>query len=164
MIMARSRGTPRSRPVAAVLAVLLGVGVLGGAAVPAAAWAATAPLSPAITAVQYNYSISFTSGQTSASKTITPVTPSNMVLVIQNISIYRYPASKSTLQTFLGINGGYIALPDITGTGDYYPAGTANLTGYVPAGQSAYVNTYRTGSPLNAESAYITVTGYLTAN
>jgi hypothetical protein len=164
MVLARLNGMPRSRAVAAVLAALLGAGALGGVAVPGAGWAATAPLSPAITAVQYNYSISFTSGQTSATKTITPVTAANMVLVIQNISIYRYPASKSTLQTFLGVNGGFIALPDITGTGDYYPAGTANLTSYVPAGQSAYVNTYRTGTPLNAETVYISVTGYLTAN
>jgi hypothetical protein len=146
---------------AALIALAVGVGALASVASPVPAAAA------GLNAVQYNYSIAFGASQTSASKTITPVTPAKMVLVIQNISIYRYPASSSTLQTFVGVGGGYIALPDITGVtggGDFYPAGTANLTGYVAAGQSAYVNMYRTGASLPAESAYITVTGYLTAN
>jgi hypothetical protein len=118
-----------------------------------------------LSAVQYNYSVTFAAGATSASKTITPATPAGKVLVIQTISIYRYPASTSTLQTFVGVGGGYFALADITGTGTTsYPAATTNLTSYVAAGQSAYVNMYRTGSPLNAETAYITISGYLTAN
>jgi hypothetical protein len=151
----------RTRSVAALMALALGAGALVSVASPVSATAA------GLNAVQYNYSIPFTSSQTSTTKTITPVTPAKMVLVIQNISIYRYPASSSTLQSFVGLGGGFIALPDITGItggGDFYPAGTANLTGYVAAGQSAYVNMYRTGASLPAETAYITVTGYLTAN
>jgi hypothetical protein len=151
---------PRSGLAALVIAAALGAGALASVTIPISA--AAAPL----VAVQYNYSVPFTAGQTSASKIITPTTPAKMVLIIQNISIYRYPASNSTLQTFVGLGGGFIALPDITGsvTGDNYPAGTANLTGYVAAGTTAYVNMYRTGSSLPAESAYITVTGYLNAN
>jgi hypothetical protein len=149
---------PRTGFVAALIAACLGAATCASVAVPVPAAAA------GLAAVQYNYSIPFTAGVTSATKTITPVTPAKMVLVIQNISLYRHPASTSTLQTFLGLGGGFIALPDITGTGDYYPAGTANLTGYVAAGQSAYVNMYRTGTSLPAETVYITVTGYLTAN
>ena len=94
----------------------------------------------------------------------TPATPTGKVLVIQNIGTYRYPATADTLQTFLGVNGGFIPLPEITGTGDISPAATANLISYVPAGQTAVVNMYRTGTPLNAETASITITGYLTAN
>jgi hypothetical protein len=163
MAMASFKGRSRSGRAAALVAAVLGAFTLAGAVVPGAASAA-APATPAVKWVQYNYSIPFTASQTSATKTITPVTAANTVLVIQNISIYRYPASASTLQSFVGLNGGYIALPDIKGAGDIYPAGTTNLTAYVPAGTSAYVNAYRTGSPLPAESAYITVTGYLTSN
>ena len=151
--------TKRSRrgPLAVIIAATLSAGALATTAIPG-------PAAAALVAVQYNYSIPFAAGQTSASKTVTPVTATGKVFVIQTISVYRYPASASTLQTFLGLGGGYIALSDITGTGDNYPAATTNLTGYVAAGASAYVNMYRTGSALPAESAYITVTGYITAN
>jgi hypothetical protein len=142
-----------------IAALIVGVLVAGALAVtPRPAVAA------GLVAVQYNYSVPFTAGQTSASKTITPATPAGKVLVIQNISIYRYPASASTLQSFLGVGNGYIALTDITGTGTLYPAATTTLTAYVAAGATAYVNLYRTGTPLSAESAYVSVTGYLTAN
>jgi hypothetical protein len=140
-----------------IAALIVGVLVAGALAMTEQAAAA------GLVAVQYNYSVPFTAGQTSGSKTITPATPAGKVLVIQNISIYRYPSSASTLQTFLGVGGGYIVLTDITGTGTIYPAATTTLTAYVAAGTTAYVNMYRTGGPLLAETAYVTVTGYLTA-
>lgn len=119
----------------------------------------------ALDAVQYNYSVSFAQGTAAGTKTITPVTPTGKVLVIQNISIYcNPPSTSSNLQTFVGVGGGFIALPDITGSGETYPAAASNLTAYVAAETSAYVNMYRTGSSLPAMTAYITVTGYLTAN
>ena len=126
--------------------------------------AAAAPATPALNAVQYNYSVEFAAGATSERLTVTPVTPTGKVLVIQNIGIYRYPANSATLQTFLAVNGGFIPLTDIPGNGDLYPAAATNLTSYVPANQSAYINAYRTGASLPAETVYITVTGYLTAN
>jgi hypothetical protein len=140
-----------------------------------AAYATAAPAGAATTtglnAVQYFYSTSFASGsQSDINATITPVTPTGQVLVIQSVSVYRFPASSSTLQTFVAITyggkTGYFSLPDIGGTNtssDFYPTGTANFTGYVTAGTHAYVNLYRTGgSSYPAETDYITVSGYLT--
>jgi hypothetical protein len=145
------------------LAALLALG-------PACAGAATTGLN----AVQYFYNTSFASGsQSDINATITPVTPTGQVFVIQSVSVYRYPANSSTLQTFVAItyggHTGYFSLPDIGGsnsTSDFYPTGTANFTGYVTAGTHAYVNLYRTGgsssSSYPAETDYITVSGYLT--
>ena len=121
-------------------------------------------------AVQYFYSASFADGSQSAINTvITPVIPAGKVLVIQSVSIYRYPANTNTLQTFVastvGGRTGYTVLPDISGnTTNFYPGAAQSLTIYVPAAGHAYVNQYRTGSTsFPAETDYITVTGYLTA-
>ncbi len=142
------------------LAALLALG-------PACAGAATTGLN----AVQYFYATSFAANsQSDINATISPVTPSGQVFVIQSVSVYRFPASASTLQTFVAITyagrTGYFSLPDIGGTNtttDFYPTGTANFTGYVTAGTHAYVNLYRTGgSSYPAETDYITVSGYLT--
>jgi hypothetical protein len=140
---------------------VLGSSLLGAESAPAA------PLN----AVQYFYNTSFASGsQSDINATITPVTPTGQVLVIQSVSIYRFPPNPSTLQTFVAItyagHTGYFGLPDIPGSGtttDFYPTGIANFTGYVTAGTHAYVNLYRTGaSSYPAETDYITVSGYLT--
>jgi hypothetical protein len=122
-------------------------------------------------AVQYFYSSTFAAGsQSSINVTITPPTPTGKTLVVQTISVYRFPAQSSTLQTFIAITSGgrtgYFALPDIVGGGsDFYPATTMNLTAYLLAGQHGYANFYRTGgASLPAETDYVTVSGYLTAN
>jgi hypothetical protein len=148
------------------VAVALALGAACASAAPASATTTTG-----LNAVQYFYTTSFAAGsQSDINATITPVTPAGQVLVIQSVSVYRYPANPSTLQTFVAItyggHTGYFSLPDIGGsnsTSDFYPTGTANFTGYVTAGTHAYVNLYRTGgSSYPAETDYITVSGYLT--
>ena len=134
-----------------------------GALTVAALSIASVPAQAGVGAVEYTYLVPFAAGQTFAVKTVTPVTPAGKVLVIDHISMYRFPASASSLQTFLGTNGGYVVLPDIRGNGDIYPAAATNLTVYVLAGKTAYLNLYRTGSALIADTAYVTLMGHLAA-
>ena len=117
--------------------------------------------------VVYTYSVSFPANATSATgSTISPTTAAGQVFVIQTVSIYRHPASPSTLQAFIGVTYGgkpaFFALPDISNATDHFPAVIANLTAYVTAGTNAFANLYRTGSSLPAETDYITVSGYIT--
>jgi hypothetical protein len=148
----------RSSTAVAAIAVTLGIGILPVGATPANA--------ATLDGVQYTYAATFASGAQSSSDTaITPATPTGKVFVIQTVSIYRYPGSTSTLQSFVGLSsGGYFALPDIGGSsGDFYPATTMNLTAYVPGGANAFVNLYRTGGSYPAETDYVTVSGYVTS-
>jgi len=159
--MIGSRGNRTSNTLAAAtLAAALSAGVVAAPAAPARA--------AGLDAVQYFTAVTFPSGSQSAiGSAITPVTPAKDVFVIQTVSIYRFPASTSTLQGFIGVTyggrTGYYALPDVASATDFYPATTMNLTAYVTAGTSAFVNLYRTGgSGFPGETDYITVTGYIT--
>jgi hypothetical protein len=133
--------------------------------------AVTPAMASGLDAVQYFYTAQFAAGsQSLINQPITPTTPTGRVLVIQTVSIYRFPASASTLQSFIAVTSGgrtgYFVMPDISGSGsDFYPAATANFTLYVNDGTHSYVNLYRTGgASYPAETDYITVSGYLTAN
>lgn len=140
----------------------------------AAALAGAAPVNAAaLNSAQYTTTVSFAAGVTAMTNVaITPATPTGQVLVIQSISIYRYPpnpSNPSTLSSFLGITTstgatGYFALPDVSlATTNPYPAGSGNLIAYVRPGTRAIVNMYRSGAgSYAAETEYITVSGYLT--
>ncbi len=139
------------------------VAAVGGAlaAVAGTAWAA-------VNGVEYNYTLAFSSGsQTATATAITPVTDAGKILVLQTISLYRFPASTSSLQCFVGIpsatgNTGFVAMPDIGSSTDFYPATTLNFTGYVVAKTNALMNCYRTGGAYPAETDYVTVIGNIT--
>lgn len=142
------------------LGALAGVGALALSASPALAVTA---------GVQYTYPVQFASGAQSVQAVgVTPVTVATKILVIQTVSIY-HSGSSASLQCFLavpaqGTDTGFIALNDILGSStDTFPASTANLTAYVPAGKQATVNCYRTGGTYPAETVYVTVTGNVTA-
>jgi hypothetical protein len=142
-------------------------GLLAAVAAGACALAASAPAQAAVAGIQYLYTVSFAAGSQSATNVqVTPVTAVGKILVVQTLSIYRFPASASTLQCFLavpaGAGTGYVAIPDINSPNDFYPATTLNLTAYVNAGRNAYVNCYRTGSALPVETDYVTVSGNIT--
>jgi hypothetical protein len=122
--------------------------------------------------VQYNYAVSFAANSQSAiGVAVTPVTASGKILQIQAVSLYRYPASGSVLQCFLAVPAnvtgtsagtGYVALPDVGASSDFYPATTANITAYIPAAKDAYVNCYRTGgTSYPAETVFVTVVGVI---
>jgi|GEM_PF-5037515 len=106
-----------------------GVRVLAGLAVALAAAGAGQARAAGLEAVQYFYNTTIAAGsQSNINVTITPTIPAGKLLVIQSVSIYRFPANTSTLQTFVastvGGHTGYTVLPDISGnTTNFYPAG-----------------------------------------
>ncbi len=124
--------------------------------------------------VQYSSYVTFAqNSQSAVDVTVLPATATGKILEVKSISLYRYPSTNSTLQCFLAVPAttiqgsntvGFVALPDIYPSSDYYPATTLALTVYVPAGKQAYVNCYRTGgASYPAETVYFTVVGDLTS-
>ncbi len=151
-------------------AILVSASVLS---LESTALAGTTQVNEIANGVQYLYLASFAEDSQSAiGIPVTPETAKGKILELQSISLYRFPSSSSTLQCFLAVPAtlasgaaaaGYIALPDTYPSSDFYPASTATLTAYVPAGKSAYVNCYRTGGSYPAETVYFTIVGVLTS-